>query len=110
MGEERDMFANLGWEKEIRSLEDPNVPFNPSPEYDIGDGNQYSDAYEITPFLHSTEAWRWKKQEEHKQYAKYEKRRADVLGYATRCIDSEADDAAKLNEENRTTRKRKSRM
>ena len=36
MGEERDMFADLGWEKEIRSLGDPYVPFNPSPKHDIG--------------------------------------------------------------------------
>jgi hypothetical protein len=27
MGEEIDMFAGLGWEKEIRSLGDPHVPF-----------------------------------------------------------------------------------
>jgi hypothetical protein len=27
MGEERDMFSGLGWEKEIRSLGDPHVPF-----------------------------------------------------------------------------------
>ena len=36
MGEERDMFAGLGWEKEIRSLGDPHVPFNPSPEHGRG--------------------------------------------------------------------------
>ena len=34
MGEERDMFAGLGWEKGIRSLGDPHVPFNSSPEPD----------------------------------------------------------------------------
>ena len=32
MGEERDMFEGLGWDKEIVSLGDPHVPFNPSPE------------------------------------------------------------------------------
>ena len=50
MGEERDMFAGLGWEKEIRSLGDPHVPLNPSLEYNIGVGNQHSDDYELTPF------------------------------------------------------------
>ena len=39
MGEERDMFAGLRWEKEIRGLEDPHVPFNPSHEHDIGAAN-----------------------------------------------------------------------
>lgn len=38
-------------------------------------------------------------QEEYKQYVKNEKRRADVLEKdATRCMNNEADDAAKLNE------------
>jgi hypothetical protein len=41
--EDRYMFAGLGWEKEIRSLGDPCVSFNPLPVYDIGAGNQYSD-------------------------------------------------------------------
>ena len=60
MGEERDMFAGLGWEKEIRSLGDPHVPFNPLPEYDTGVANRYSDDYKMTPFFKSTQAWRWK--------------------------------------------------
>ena len=64
MGEERDMFAGLGWEKEIRGLGDPHVPFNPSPEHDIGVGNRYSDDYKLTPFLQSTQAWRWRVDEE----------------------------------------------
>ena len=64
------MFVGLGWENEIGSLGDPNVPFNPSPEHDIGAGNQYSDDYGLTPFLESTQAWRWRMQEEEKGYAK----------------------------------------
>ena len=40
MREERDMFVGLGWEKEIRSLGDPHVPYSPSREHDIGVGNQ----------------------------------------------------------------------
>ena len=78
MGEERDIFAGLGWEKEIRSLGDSYVPINPSPEYKKGVGNQHSDDYELTPFLQSTQAWRWRMQEEEKRYAKNDKRRADV--------------------------------
>ena len=48
MGDGRDMFASLGWEKEIRSLGDPHVPFNSSSEHDIGAPNRYSDDYELT--------------------------------------------------------------
>ena len=72
------MFVGLGWEKEIRSLGDPHVPFNPSPEHDIGSANRYSDDYELTPFSQSTQAWRWRMQEEQKQYEKNEKRQTDV--------------------------------
>ena len=43
MGDEIDMFVGLGWEKEIKSLGDPHVPFNPFPEHDIGVANRYSD-------------------------------------------------------------------
>ena len=39
MGEERDMFPRLGWEKVIRSLGDLHVHFNPLPEHDIGAAN-----------------------------------------------------------------------
>src|ERR1700737_2895545 len=78
MGEERDMFAGLGWEKEIGSLGNPHVPFNPSPEHDNSAGKQCSDDYELTPFSQSTQAWRWRMQEEQKQYAKNNKTRADV--------------------------------
>ena len=74
MGEERDMFAGLGWEKEIRSLGDPHVPFNSSPEHDIGATNRYSDDYELTPFSQSTQPWRWMMQGEQKRYVKNDKR------------------------------------
>jgi hypothetical protein len=40
MEEEINMFASLGWEKDIRSLGDPDVPFIPSSERDIRVGNQ----------------------------------------------------------------------
>ena len=54
MGEDKDTLAGLGWEKEIRSLGDSDVVFIPSLECDICAGKQYSDDYELTPFLHST--------------------------------------------------------
>ena len=58
MGDERDMFAGLGWEKEIRSLADPHIPVNLSPEFEFAAGNRSSDDYELTPFSQSTQAWR----------------------------------------------------
>ena len=69
------MFAGPRWEKEIRSIGDPHVPFNSSPEHDIGVANRYSDDYELTPLSQSTQAWRWKMEEEQKRYAKNDKRR-----------------------------------
>ena len=100
MGEERDMFVGLGWEKEIRSLGNPHVPVNPLPKHDIGVGNRYSDDYELTPFLQSTQTWRWRVQGEQKRYVKNDKRRADVLEKdATRCMNGEANNAIDLNED-----------
>jgi hypothetical protein len=78
MGDERDMLAGLEWEKEIRSLGDPHIPFNPSPEFEFAVGNRSSDDYELTPFLQSTQAWRCRVQEEQKQYERNKKRHADV--------------------------------
>ena len=45
MGDERDIFAGLEWEKENRSLRDPYVHFNSSPEHDIGAANRFSNDY-----------------------------------------------------------------
>jgi hypothetical protein len=39
IGDERNMFAGLSWEKEIRSLKDPHIPPNPSSKYEIGAAN-----------------------------------------------------------------------
>jgi hypothetical protein len=66
MREERDMFDGLEWEKKITNLGDPHVPFNPLLEHDINVANRYSDDYELTPFLQSTQAWEWMMLEEHK--------------------------------------------
>ena len=78
MGEKRDMFAGLGWEKEIRSLDDPHIPVNSSPEFEFRPGNRASDDYDLTPFSQSTQAWRWRVQEEQRQYARKEKMHEDV--------------------------------
>ena len=60
MGENRDTFVGLGWEKEIKSLGDPDVPFIPSSEHDIHAGKQCSNDYELSPFSQSTQADRWR--------------------------------------------------
>ena len=78
MGDERDMFAGLGWEKEIRSLADPHIPVNLSPEFSFAAGNRSSDDYDLTPFSQSTQAWRWRTREEQKQREQKEKRQEDV--------------------------------
>ena len=74
MGEIRDMFVGLGWEKENRISRDPHILFITLPEHDIGAGNQCGDDYELIPFLQSTKVWRWRMQEEQKQYAKIDKK------------------------------------
>ena len=56
MGEKRDMFEGLGWDKEIVSLGDPHVPFNPSLECERSVAKRHREDYEMTPFLQSTQA------------------------------------------------------
>ena len=98
MGEERDMFVGLRWEKEIRSLGDPHVPFNPSSDHNIGAENEYSDDYELTPFSQFTQAWRWRIQEDQKRYAKNDKMRENVQKKdVTRCMNNETNNAVDLN-------------
>ena len=93
------MFSCLEWEKQIRSLRDPHVPFNPLSEHDIGVENRCSDDYKLIPFSESTQAWRWRVQEEQKRFAKNDRRRADVLEKdATRGMNGEANHAVDLNE------------
>jgi hypothetical protein len=77
MGDERDMFAGLRWEKEIRSLADPHIPVNLSPEFLFAAGNRSNDDYDLTPFLQSTQAWRWRTRGEQKQREQKEKRQED---------------------------------
>ena len=47
-------------------------------EYDIGAANQYSDDYKMIPFSESKQVWKWRVEGEQKQYAKNDKRWADV--------------------------------
>ena len=72
------MFAGLGWEKEIRSLGDPHISVNSSPEFEFRPEKRGSDDYELTPFSQATQAWSWRVQEEQKQYEKNEKNQDDV--------------------------------
>ena len=58
------MCEGLGWDIEIVNLVDPYVPFNPSPKYERGAAKGYREDYERTPFLQSTQAWKWRLEEE----------------------------------------------
>ena len=93
------MFRGLGWDKEIVSLRDPYVPFNPLPKYEKSAAKRYRDDYEMTPFSQSTQAWKWKLEEEERQrYADKLKMKEDVLQKdSTNCMDRDADDAVDLS-------------
>ena len=70
MAEKRDMFAGIGWEKEIPSLGDPHILVHSSPEFEFRPRNRASDDYDMILFSQSTQAWRWRVQEEQSQYEK----------------------------------------
>ena len=70
MGEERDMFEGLGWDKEVVSLGDPHIPFNPSSKRERSVVKQYRDDCEMTPFSQSIQAWKLRvEDEDEQQYA-----------------------------------------
>ena len=83
MGEKRDMFDGLRWDEEIVSLEDPHIPFNPLPERERNEksaAERFRDEYVMTSFSRSTQAWKWRVEEEDwKWYVDKFKRRADVV-------------------------------
>ena len=54
------MFEGLGWDKEIVSLGDPHVRFNPSLERERSAAKRYLEEYEMTPFLQSIQVWKWR--------------------------------------------------
>ena len=58
------MFKGLGWDKEIVSLGDPHIPFNPSSERERSVVKRYRDDYKMTPFSQSTQAWKLRVVEE----------------------------------------------
>ena len=65
--DERDPFVGLGWEVEIVRLADLPIPFNPSPECGVSGAQRFRDDYEIIPFSQSTQAWKFKLEEEDRQ-------------------------------------------
>ena len=97
MGEERDMFEGLGWDKEIVSLGDPHIPFNPLLERERSVVKRYHDDYEMTLFLQSTQAWKLRVEEEDRQrYA--DKFKIDVVEKdPTKCVGGDADDVVDLS-------------
>ena len=72
--------------------------FNPSPECERSAAKRYYQDYEITPFLQSTQAWKWREEEEQQQYADKFKMKKDVVQKnSTNCVDRNADDAVDLS-------------
>jgi len=51
-----DRFEGLGWDEEIVSLEDPHVPFDPSPKPERSVVKRFGDDFDLTHFLQSTQA------------------------------------------------------
>ena len=96
MGENIDMFVGLGWENEIRSLEDLHIPFNSSPEFEFRAGNWGSDDYELIPFSQYTEAWRWRVHEEQKQHEEIDKKHKNV---PEKDVDLDEDNSKETEEE-----------
>ena len=45
----------------------PHVPFNPSPERAMSGAKRYRDDYDMTSFSQSTQAWKWRVEEEERQ-------------------------------------------
>ena len=97
MEEERNMFEGLRWNKEIVSLEDLHIPFNPSSERERSVVKRYHDDYEITPFSQSTQAWKLRIEEEDRQQY-VDKFKMDVVEKdPTKCVGGDADDVVDLS-------------
>ena len=96
MGEERDMFEGLGWDKEIVSLGDLHIPFNPSSKRERSVVKQYRNDYEMTPFSQSTQTWKLRVEEDRQQYT--DKFKVDVVEKdPTKCLGGDADDMVDLS-------------
>ena len=83
MEEKKDMFDGQGWDEELVSLEDSYIPFNPLPECERNEKSatkRFCDEYVMTPFSQSTQAWKWRiEEEDQKKYADKLKRQADMV-------------------------------
>ena len=65
---------------EIVSLADPHIPFNPLPKGGLSGAKRFRDDYEISPFSQSTQAWKWRMdQEEREQYAEQVKMQGEKV-------------------------------
>ena len=77
------MFDSLGRHEEIVSLEDLHIPFNPQLELERNEksaAEQYRYEYVMTPFLQSTQAWKWRMEEEERQRYADKLKREDAVG------------------------------
>ena len=96
--EEKDLFEVLGWEAEIVRVADPQVPFNPLSEREVSAAKQYRDDYEMTSFLQSTQAWKWREEEEQQQYVEQVRMRVDrVQQQVDALVQCEVDDVIDLS-------------
>ena len=87
MGEEKDMFEGLGWDKEIVSLGDPHIPFNPSSEREKSVVKRDHDDYEMSPFLQSIQARKLRVEEDDRQRSYADKFKMDVVEKEpTKCV------------------------
>lgn len=71
MGKERAMFEGLDCDEEIHNLDDPHIPFNPTPERERDERSardRFRDDYVMTPFSQSTQAWRMRAEEDRRRY------------------------------------------
>jgi hypothetical protein len=82
MGDERYMFDGLGWDEEIVSLDDPHIPFNPLPECERNEksaAERYCPKYVMTLFSQSTQAWKWRVEQDERQRSADKLRKEDVV-------------------------------
>lgn len=96
MGEGRDMLTGLGRRKDIRNLRDSHLPFNPSPEHDIGATNRSSNDSIFA--LHTN--MKVEGEGGTNRYAKNNRGQADMLEKdAIRFMNDEANDVVDSNED-----------
>ena len=70
MGKEIAMFEGLDYDEEIHNLDDPHIPFNPTPERERDERSardRFPNDYVMTPFSQSTQAWRMRAEEDRRR-------------------------------------------